>query len=80
MIGITDKNNATEMVKIGIKIGTRYGRGTSGIVFRKISTQVMADPYVTQSKNEANSIRAFTSPITTKRNVIKPFGNIYGKN
>lgn len=72
MIGITDKNIATEMVKIGIKIGTRYGRGTFGIVLRKINTHDIAEPYVTHSRNEANSMRALTSPMTTNRNVMKP--------
>lgn len=44
MIGITDKKTATPMVKIGIIVGTRYGRGTFGFVLRSISTQDMADP------------------------------------
>lgn len=72
MMGITDKKTATLTVKMGITMGTRYGRTRFGCVRRRISTHDMAAPYVTQIKNEANSIRVFTSPITTNRNVMKP--------
>lgn len=44
MIGITDKKTATLMVKMGIIVGTRYGRTTSALVLRRINTHVMADP------------------------------------
>lgn len=44
MIGVTDKNTDTAMVKIGITVGTLYGRGTSGMVLRRMNTHVMEVP------------------------------------
>lgn len=43
-IGVTAKNTAIARHKIGITIGTRYGRGRSGCVFRKTNRQTNAVP------------------------------------
>lgn len=72
IIGVTDKKIATKRAKIGMIIGTLYGRGMSGWVLRRTSKLTNAAPYATQIKNEANSIRASMSPTTMNMNDISP--------
>lgn len=43
-IGVTDKNTAIARHKIGITVGTRYGRGRSGCVFLKTNKHTNAEP------------------------------------
>lgn len=72
MIGITDRKMATSKVKIGKTIGTLYGRGVFGCVRRKTIRQANAAPYITQIRNEANSIRALMSPTQMNINETRP--------
>lgn len=80
IIGITDKKIATNNAKIGMTIGTLYGRGTSGWVLRKTRRATKADPYATQIKNEANSMSASMSPTTMNKSVIIPLKIMKNKN
>lgn len=72
MIGIIDRKTATPSVKIGTTNGTLYGRGVFGWVRRRTIRQANAAPYITQMRNEANSISASMSPTQMNRNDIIP--------
>lgn len=43
-IGVTDKNTATPRHRIGMTVGTRYGRTRSGCVFLKTNKHMNAEP------------------------------------
>lgn len=72
MIGITDKKIATHSVKIGMTRGTLYGRAVLGCVRRSTIRQAKAAPYITQMRNEANSISAPMLPTQMNRHEMMP--------
>lgn len=73
MIGMTDRKTATASVNIGIIIGTLQGRGVLGCVRRRTIRQANAAPYITQMRNEANSMSASMSPTQMNRNETRPW-------